>query len=273
MIDGHCHISDVAFDHDREAVLQRASDAGVAAVVAVTESFADFDAVLGFAEGGPYGGGLVVAPCLGVHPVQSDAETGQQRSARLEDLENVLQAIRSNSARLVGIGEVGLDFQPRIASSSVEKDSQKAVLKAQVELAKELGLPLNVHSRSAGRPTIEFLKECNAKDVVLHAFDGRAAIVRSGVDAGYFFSVPPSIVRSEQTQKLVNVVPLNQLLLETDSPALGPEKQGRNEPCNLKISCEEIARIKGVSIEEVRKITMQNTLKLFSRLRTICPRL
>lgn len=267
MIDCHCHISAGEFDHDQDHVLEEAENAGVRVVVAVAESFKDFESVIGLAERRSKGN-LIVAPCLGVHPVQS-GEDGSQRSACRADLELALPEIRKQNGTLIGIGEVGLDFQPRIAPTSVEKENQREVLRAQIELAEELHLPLNVHSRSAGKPTVDFLKECNAKNVVLHAFDGRPAIVRQGVEAGFFFSVPPSIVRSEQKQKLVSIVPLDQLLLETDSPALGPEKQVRNEPANLRISAEEVARIKGLTVDEVRATTTRNALRLFSRLAQI----
>ena len=268
MIDCHCHISADEFNDDRGTVLQDGFSAGVSAIVAVAESYGDFAGVLSLSNC-DYGRDVPrIAPCLGVHPVQRDAN-GEERSACMADLEHVLSDIRKHSERLVGIGEVGLDFQPRIAPSKVEKDSQRDVLKAQVELAEELDLPLNVHSRSAGRPTVDFLKECGARKVLLHAFDGRAAIARAGVEAGFYFSIPPSIVRSEQKQKLVSVIPLGQLLLETDSPALGPEKQARNVPSNLHVSAEEIAKIKDVSVDEVITVTTQNALRLFPKIKSL----
>uniref|UniRef100_A0A8C5QN44 Uncharacterized protein n=1 Tax=Leptobrachium leishanense TaxID=445787 RepID=A0A8C5QN44_9ANUR len=185
----------------------------------------------------------LVFPCLGVHPVQGTASE-QQRSATLK---------------------VGLDYTPRIASTDDQKLEQRQIFIRQIELAKRFNLPLNVHSRSAGRPAINLLKEQGAENILLHAFDGKPSVAMEGVKAGYFFSIPPSIIRSEQ-QKLVKQLPLENMCLETDSPALGPEKQVRNEPKNILFSAEYIAKVKGISVEEVVEITTKNALKLFPRI-------
>ena len=131
------------------------------------------------------------------------------------------------------------------------------------DLAQEVDLPLNIHSRAAGRQTIGMMLERGATRVQLHAFDGRAARAEPAVEAGYFFSVPPSIVRSAQKQKLVRRLPLSCLLVETDSPVLGPEPDGRNEPANASLSVQAIAEIKELPVPEVAAVVTENTMRLY----------
>ncbi|XP_064020551.1 putative deoxyribonuclease TATDN3 isoform X2 [Pogoniulus pusillus] len=261
-VDCHCHLAAPCFLTDVAAVVRAAEQAAVSALVVVSEQAGEFQSVVALAERFP---GFVL-PCLGVHPVQEVAPE-EQRSVTLKDLDAALPLIELYKDKLVGIGEVGLDFTPRFASTDEEKEAQRQVLIKQVELARRLDLPLNVHSRSAGRPTINLLKEQGATKVLLHAFDGKPSVAMEGVKAGYFFSIPPSIIRSEQVQKLVKLLPLERICLETDSPALGPEKQVRNEPKNIYIAAECVANIKGIPVEELIEVTTQNALKVFPKLR------
>ncbi|XP_069624620.1 putative deoxyribonuclease tatdn3-B isoform X2 [Ranitomeya imitator] len=259
-VDCHCHLSAAEFSHDIDHVLDEARAVGVRAIVAVAEHSAEFEKVIYLSKRYPQ----LVFPCLGVHPVQA-ANPEQQRSATLQDVNDALPLIEQYRDELVAIGEVGLDFTPRIANTDNQKEEQRQVFIRQIQLAKRLGLPLNVHSRSAGRPTINLLKEQGAECVLLHAFDGKPSVAMEGVKAGYFFSIPPSIIRSKQ-QKLVKQLPLENICLETDSPALGPEKQIRNEPKNITYAAEYIAMVKGISLEEVINVTTKNALRLFPRL-------
>ncbi|XP_064411647.1 putative deoxyribonuclease TATDN3 isoform X2 [Latimeria chalumnae] len=259
-VDCHCHLSARDFQEDVEEVIEQAKQSGVAAIVAVAEYSEEFERIIELSN--RYHG--FVMPCLGVHPVQG-LPPQDQRGATLQDLQSALPLIEKYKDQLIAIGEVGLDFTPRFASTDAQKEEQRQVFIQQIEIAKKLDLPLNVHSRSAGRPTINLLKEQGAEKVLLHAFDGKPSVAMEGVKAGYYFSIPPSIVRSEQ-QKLVKQLPLDSICLETDSPALGPEKQVRNVPKNISISAEYVAKVKGVPVEKVIEATQQNALTLFPKL-------
>ncbi|GAB5583508.1 putative deoxyribonuclease TATDN3 isoform X1 [Prionailurus iriomotensis] len=247
LVDCHCHLSAPDFDSDLDDVLEKAKKANVMALVVVAEHSEEFEKIMQLSE--RYKG--FVLPCLGVHPVQG-VSPEDQRSVTLKDLDVALPIMENYKDRLLAIGEVGLDFSPRFAGTDEQKEEQRQVLIRQVQLAKRLNLPLK-----------------GADKVLLHAFDGRPSVAMEGVRAGYFFSIPPSIIRSGQKQKLVKQLPLTSICLETDSPALGPEKQVRNEPQNISISAEYIAQVKGISVEEVIEVTTQNALKLFPKLRQL----
>jgi TatD DNase family protein len=237
-----------AFADDLEAVLQRAAMRGVRAILTVSETLEEAQHILTLAERYP-----LLKPCAGLYPTILD------RHAALA----MLDFIRQHQGQLVAIGEVGLDYWK--VQDADAREVQREILAQHIALSRELDLPLNVHSRSAGRHTIAWLREHEAQRVLMHAFDGKVSAAMAGIEAGYYFSVPPSIVRSPQKQKLVRHLPLERLLLESDSPVLGPEREQRNEPCNVWLACEHIATIKGVSAEDVAHITTTNARTLFPR--------
>jgi len=169
--------------------------------------------------------------------------------------------IKKEHSRLVAIGEVGLDYWA--VKETQGKEIQQMIFSGFIELSLKLDLPLNVHSRSAGRHVVSLLLEKGAKKVQLHAFDGKFGAAMPAVDAGFFFSIPPSIVRSRQKQKLVKQLPLSCLLVETDSPVLGPDPAERNEPANAVVSVEMIAEIKNLHSQEVAEAVLENTRQLY----------
>ncbi|MEW6429791.1 MAG: TatD family hydrolase [Thermodesulfobacteriota bacterium] len=247
-IDTHAHICDGRFDPDRAAVLDRARAAGVSAIVAVGETVADCHRNLELAAAFP-----ILRPAAGLYPEFAD----------LASAERLAGLVRLHRQRLVAVGEIGLDYW--LAREEADRGLQREVLALFIDLAAELGLPLNVHSRSAGRQTVELLLRKDAGRVQLHAFDGKLAAALPAVEAGYFFSVPPSVVRSRQKQKLVAGLPLSCLLVETDSPVLGPEPGVRNEPANLGAALAAVAAIKHIAVEELAGIVYANTMRLYGQ--------
>jgi TatD DNase family protein len=247
MIDCHAHLTDTRFADDRSQVLARARAAGVERILCVGERLSDVDAVLQLGREEER-----VEPCIGLYPDQLDPA----------DEEGMARAIREHAAELRAIGEVGLDYW--IAQEEEQRQRQRELLSCFVALARETDLPLNLHSRSAGHHAVDFLRDLGARKVLLHAFDGRAHHALKAVEAGYLFSIPPSIVRSRQKQKLVRRLPLEVLVLESDSPVLGPDPRQRNEPANLVRTVEMIAQIKACDPAAVVSQTSANARRLFS---------
>ena len=246
IIDTHTHMCDPGFDADRGQVLLKARTAGISAIMAVSETLEDAQKNLTLGEQFS-----VIRPAAGLYPTHLEREAAD----RLVDF------IRRNRARLWAIGEVGLDYWK--VKAETDRERQRQIFARFIDLSLEIDLPLNVHSRSAGRHAIGLLLERGAHRVQLHAFDGKASAALPGVEAGYLFSIPPSVIRSTQKQKLVRHLPLTSLLVETDSPVLGPDPQARNEPANVRVAIKAISQLKSVSEEEVRQVLFRNTLRLY----------
>ena len=246
LVDTHAHLCSPDFEHDLGDVLIRAREAGVGAVIAVGETLGDAARTIALAETFP-----MIHPAAGLYPTVLDRDQA----------DTLHHFIRQHRERISAIGEVGLDHW--MVKEEQDRELQLDILRGFIRLSGELGLPLNVHSRSAGRHAVAFLLECGATRVQLHAFDGKASAALPAVEAGYFFSIPPSVVRSRQKQKLVKQLPLTCLLAETDSPVLGPDPRVRNEPANLPVAIRAIAEIKGLPERQVIDAITANTARLY----------
>ncbi|MBA7647179.1 putative metal-dependent hydrolase TatD [subsurface metagenome] len=246
LLDTHAHLADPVFDPDLIRVIERAKEAGVSAIIAVSENLKEARRNLKLAEKHP-----AILPAAGLYPGNLDMQQAQE----------MVSFIRRKRDRLVAIGEVGLDRW--IVKEESDRELQQEIFCMFIDLSLELDLPLNIHSRSAGRHVIALLLGRGANKVQLHAFDGKSSTAQPAVEAGYFFSIPPSVVRSRQKQKLVRALPLSCLLVETDSPVLGPDPKERNEPANANVAVNAIAEIKGLSREEVLGALAANTRQLY----------
>lgn len=244
--DTHAHLCDPAFDTDRSVVLEKARQVGISCVIAVVENLAEAEKALVLADEHS-----MVRPAAGLYPTSLDPD----QASKMNDF------IRNNADKLAAIGEVGLDYW-KVQDES-DRDIQKEIFRTFIDLSLDLDIPLNVHSRSAGRHAINFLLKHSASKVQLHAFDGKASSALPAVEAGFFFSIPPSVVRSAQKQKLVRMLPLSHILIETDSPVLGPTPGKRNEPANAFASVRAIAELKNMLEEEVIEAVIENTRRLY----------
>ncbi|MHA1925647.1 MAG: TatD family hydrolase [Candidatus Thorarchaeota archaeon] len=247
IIDSHSHLENDAFLGDRDAVIKRAADEGIHIITSA------IDREL-------WSRGLKIAEqhdnvyaSLGLDPTSYG------------DCDIAIEWIRANHSTMIAIGEVGLDHF-RIRNHS-ERNDQEQTFRKLIALASDFKLPIQVHSRSAGAKAIAVLEKCDARSVHMHAFDGKAGHAKKASrDLEYYFSIPISVVRSPQKRKLVKAVAIERLLMETDSPVLGPEKGIRNEPSNIWLALRETARILKREEEELREIVLENTLRLYSRI-------
>ena len=247
LIDVHAHIDSEEFDKDRDEVIERARRSNVIGIInsalgpkyiqralEIEERYKDY-----------------VFLCFGLEPYNLNDE----------DFNETINLIKRFKDKIYAVGEVGLDYY--WISDHAQREIMKERFIRFIELAKELHKPLVIHSRSAGKYAIQVLIENDAEKVLMHAFDGKASVVRRGVEAGYFFSVPTSVVHSKQKQKMVKVLPLENMMLETDSPVLSPNKDKRNEPANVIYSLEKVAEIKNFPREDVARITTENAIRFF----------
>jgi len=249
MIDSHCHLENKAFDLDRDSVIRDAQNLGISIITSAIDKDS-WDKCCEIAEAHSN-----VFAAIGLDPTQ------------FIDCELVMDWLEFNNERLVAVGETGLDHY--LVRDHQERDLQEACFRNLIALAKKYELPIQVHSRSAGRKSLDVLASCDASEVHLHAFDGKASLARAASrDLGYYFSIPTSVVRSPQKRKLVKAIHIERLLLETDSPVLSLDKQSRNVPANLSVALKEVSSILRREEEEIREIVLENTLKLYSRIKT-----
>ncbi len=198
----------------------------------------------------------MVLPALGLYPEEVVKKTN-------DEIKEELKFIEENVDKAVAISEVGLDS----TYGSLEK--QKEVFEQIIKIAIKHNKAMVIHTRKAEKDVVELLDKVIPNEnllyrkIVFHCFTGKKKLVTEALKRGWFFSVPPIVVRNQQFQELVKLVPLNRLLTETDSPFLGPKKEERNYPWNVSYSIKEIAKIKSVTVQEAENNIFMNFTYLF----------
>lgn len=247
LIDAHTHLDANWFRNDIPKVIANAKNNQIEAII--TSSIApDIQRVKNIVERYP----KYVYWALGLHPPGISNQTVQA----------TMKLIEKHASDIVAIGEVGLDYY-WVKEEKKRKD-QKAALIQFIELAKKLEKPIVIHARDAQSDTIQILEDHNAIIVLMHCFSGTENEAKRVIQNRWFISIPTSVVNRNVHQMMAKVVPLEQMVLETDAPFLSPFRKTRNEPANIKISAEKIAEIKGISFEKVAEITTKNAKKFYS---------
>lgn len=250
LIDTHAHLGSAELEGDREDVIDRALEAGVVRILDVATDPATSARAVTLAESCPS-----VWASVGIHP--HDAALAVPDA--LDGLESLL--VRP---KVAAVGETGLDFYRRHSAP----DAQVASFREHIRMAIRHRLPLIVHDRAAHAETLKILEEEDAGQVggVLHCFSGDVVMAVKAWSMGFYVAFGGSLTyASTDASSPASSVPLDQVLLETDAPYLAPvPKRGqRNEPAHLRHTAECMARIRGVSVEEISKTTTRNALSAF----------
>ncbi|NMP23372.1 TatD family hydrolase [Sulfobacillus harzensis] len=251
VMDSHCHLQDEDFSPDRDAVYQRAIQEGVGVIVPGYTMDSSEKAVA-FAKSHDAAWALV-----GVHPHDS------RLFSEDPDLHQLRDWVK-NQQRVVGIGEIGLDYH----YDHSPRDVQRRVFEAQLALARDLGVPASVHTREAEEDTLAIIRSVGWKMGVIHCFTGTAAFAEAVLDLGWHISFSGAITfkSAHDLRAVVPLVPMNRLLIETDSPYLSPVpwRGQRNEPLRVIRVAEVVAAQKNCLTQQVFDNTLSNTLSLFS---------
>ncbi|MBQ9942091.1 MAG: TatD family hydrolase [Christensenellaceae bacterium] len=251
-IDSHAHLNNKRFDADRGELIASLCDNGVKAVLECATEPGDLQSVVDLAEANER-----IFAAVGVHPHDASAYTRE-----------VEETIRDLAGRekVVAIGEIGLDYHYDFSP----RDVQKQVLRAQLALAKELDMPVSLHSRESTADMLEILAEFAPLKGVMHCFSGSVETMRIVLGMGLHIGFGGSLTfkGNVKTVAAAEEVPLDRILLETDSPYLAPVpmRGRRNDPTMTCYVAEKLAEIKGISAEEIAAIAMENTLKLFPKM-------
>lgn len=251
IFDTHAHYEDDRFDEDRDELLMSMKENGIGRIVEVGAGISSTKGAIEIA--GKYD---FVYASVGVHP----SETAELCDKDIEWLKSL-----TSNEKVVAVGEIGLDYY----YDEPERDIQKKWFEAQLELAREVKLPVIIHSRDAAEDTLRIMKAHHAEDIggVIHCFSYSMEIAKIYTDMGFYLGIGGALTfnNSKKLVKVVENIPLERLVLETDAPYLTPvpNRGKRNSSLNLKYVVEKIAGLKGISEEEVIRVTEENAEKLY----------
>lgn len=251
LFDTHAHLDDGRFDEDRKEVIAQCREVGVELILNAAADLQTSHKCIALAK--EYD---MIYASVGVHPHEAKS-MDKSTIAELQDL--------AANPKVKAIGEIGLDYHYDFSP----RDVQKQRFMEQIDLAKQLKLPIIVHDRESHGDIMDIFKKMNVKGMggVLHSFSGSVEMARECLKLGFYLSIsgPVTFKNAVKTVEVVKEVPLDMLLIETDSPYLTPvpHRGKRNYPGYVRYVAEKLAEIKGISFEEVAQRTLENGRKLF----------
>jgi TatD DNase family protein len=273
LVDTHCHLDFPDFEPDRDQVIQRSKTEGIEYLINIGSSLKGSRDSLALSRAYNF-----IYATVGLHPHEAD-------KADKETCDIISELAKQE--KVVAIGETGLDYFKNYS----EAKNQQRLFETLIKLAKDLNLPLVIHNRQAEADTLKILKQAMPVRAVVHCFSGDEDFLKACLDLGFFISFTCNITypakpshsgrdpaggnkmiqrdkKAQDLRGLARLVPLERLMLETDAPFLSPEgyRGRRNEPRQVKILAEELARIKDIPFEKVARETTQNA-KIFFKLK------
>lgn len=254
LFDSHAHLDDEKFDEDRESLVEEIRKAGITKLISAGYSL----------EGSKRGKELAekydfIYTTAGISP-NDIPQTQEELWITLEEIETIAK----QSGKVVAIGEIGLDYY----WNDENKELQKLAFEKQIEIANRLELPIVIHTREAVMDTLAILKQKEVlKKGVFHCCPLNRELVKEALKLGFYisFAGPITFKNSKNANEIIEMVPNDRMLIETDSPYLSPEplRGRRNDPRNVRFVAQKIAEVKGMTLEETAKITYQNAERLF----------
>ena len=247
--DSHAHYNDEKFEQDRKEIINSIYEEGIKRVICVGYNLEQSKKALDFSKEFHF----MYATC-GISP--NDIEDFVENNLR--EIEEI-----GKDSKIVAIGEIGLDYY----WNKGNKDKQKELFIKQIEIANRLDKPIVIHTRDAAIDTIEILKQYPVnKKGIFHCCPLNQELIKEGLKLGYYISFSGNVTfKNAKSENCISLVPLDKILIETDSPYLSPEpfRGKRNDSRNVKLVAQKIAEIKGISLEEVAKITYENASKIY----------
>lgn len=254
LFDSHAHYDDKKFDEDREEILKSIKDSGVTKLVSVGYDIKSTKYAIKLANKYDF-----IYATAGISP-NDIPQTENELCKNIEQIEEL-----AKEKKIVAIGEIGLDYY----WNTDNKDMQKQAFIKQIEVANKLDLPIAIHTRDAVSDTLDILK--NQMEVknkgIFHCCPQNRELIKEALKLGFYisFAGPITFKNAKNADEMIELVPLEKQLIETDSPYLSPEpsRGKRNDSRNVKYIAQKIANVKGVSLEEVAKITYKNACKIY----------